>query len=140
MKAVITGPRRGLTSKLELPYLHLEVEYEDLPKVGETIIVNSGSSYTVKNIMWWVQGPENEDYWHFDGDYNAEARHEIVHIDVEPADMKGHDLYGEGKAAGRREAARDLARIVEIARKAGDTTVSAMTQGWLREQLGEEQA
>lgn len=133
MKVLITGPRSELTKDLKLPHMHLEYDLEDLPKKGETIILNGGMGYTVKDIMWWVKGPENDDYWATDRDYSVTAEHEIVHVVVEPRDHKGIDLYAEGMAAGKKQAAADLERIVAMVSKAGDATVAAAVRGWLEE-------
>ena len=123
MKAVITGPRSGLDEDLNLPYMHIELDLEELPKRGDVIILNSGGSYYVKNIMWWVDGPENEAYWSMKGDYNVEGQYQVVHIDVEPDNRP--DRYGypagleEGKKRGGEVYLGELRNMLELARSAG---------------------
>ena len=78
---------------------------EELPKRGDVIILNSGGSYYVRNIMWWVDGPENDAYWSRTEDYEVEGQYQIVHIDVEPDNRR--ECYGyPARAGGRREARR----------------------------------
>lgn len=142
MRVLISGPRSGLTEKLELPHLHIELDLEELPKKGETIILNNGNSYVVTDIMWWVDGPEDESYWDHNSDYDTtEGRYQTCHISVEPSGYR-NEIYTmdgarkEGFEAGRKSAVRELAsRLLELT-KAGEEFSTPQTQlavvaGWL---------
>jgi hypothetical protein len=139
MKAVITGPRSGLNSDFKMSFLHLEIDYEELPKVGEHIVLNSGSDYVVERVMWWVQGEENDAYWSRTENYEVAAEHEVVYVCVRPADMYAHDLYREGLKAGRREAAAELLELLKLTANAPDSAVPAIVRAWA-EREGKETA
>lgn len=117
MKALITGPRSpmGLYPDKELPYLSLETEFEELPKVGETIIINDGGSVVVKSIMWWVDGPADHPalYSFNGGTYDGEGTAKAVHITVEPEGWS-RDLYAEGREKGRTEALEAFERALSL--------------------------
>jgi hypothetical protein len=141
MRVLISGPRSRYDEDGKLSHLHIELDLEELPKKGETIILNSGGSYVVTDIMWWVNGPENEAYWSR-GDYSTtEGRYQICHINVEPSDYRRQTytmdgMRREGYEAGQKAAARELAsRLLELA-KAGEQFSTPQTQlavvaGWL---------
>jgi hypothetical protein len=123
MKVVITGPRSGLTDELELPWMHITMDLEQLPKEGQVFILNSGGSYYVKDIMWWVDAPENEAYWSRTQDYEVEGQYQIVHINVEPDNRR--ERYGypagveDGKMQGSDEAVAELRRLVDLVKSSG---------------------
>jgi len=119
MKARIIGPRSGLTEDYEMPWMGIEIDYEELPKVGEHICLNGGSIYVVKDISWWVTAPEDEDYWSR-GDYKDKpGEHEIVHIMVAPPGDDDHFDFQDGLRRGRQGAIDDLREAMKLAVKAG---------------------
>jgi hypothetical protein len=146
MKVLISGPRRGLTEDRKFPHLHIEVDLEELPKKGETIILNSGSGYVVTDVMWWVDGPENEAYWTYDSDYETtEGKYQIAHVNVEPSDYRKQAYTmdaarREGYASGRAAATRELRQRLAAAERAG-LTAPEMTMAavltWMAEQEGQ---
>lgn len=123
MKAVITGPRSGLTEDLKLPHMHIEVDLEELPKPGEVIIVNSGSSYYVKYVMWWIDGPENEAYWSRTQDYDVQGSYQIAHIVVDTDNRRERWGYPAGVEDGRKQGGEEflaeLRKLVDLASSAG---------------------
>ena len=137
MKVLITGPRSGLTDELELPWMHIELELEELPKRGDVIILNSGGSYYVKNIMWWVDGPENDAYWSRTQDYRVKGQYQIVHIDVEPDNRR--ERYGypaglaDGKKRGGEEFFAELRSLVDLSQSAGIGDGLRLIDTWLAE-------
>lgn len=139
MKALITGPRsRSSAPDHELPYLHLEVELEELPKVGETIIVNDGNSVVVNSIMWWVDGPDTPEAYSFNGGtYEGAAVQKVVHVNVLPPDWPSDHPYDAGKKAGRREAAQALGELLGYLRAVADAKVlhAAVTE-WVKREEG----
>lgn len=135
MKAVITGLRSGLSAPdFATGALHLDVDLEELPKPGEHIILNSGSAYVVESVMWWVQGPENDDYW-AKGDYRETAEFEAVHVNVRPADIAGHDLYADGRARGRRDAAADLVSLLKLTEQVDGGALRSVVTEWARREI-----
>lgn len=140
MKAVITGPRSGLTEKLTLPHMHIEVDLEELPKKGQVIILNGGGSYYVKDIMWWITGPENDAYWSRDQDYDVEGEFQTVHVTVEPDNRP--ERYGypagvtAGTKAGRQAVLTELRAFVAVVAAAeGDYNRLGMIQAWLEREI-----
>ena len=139
MRVLVSGPRHGLTANLKLPHLHVELDLEELPKRGDVMILNSGSSYTVTDIMWWFDGPENNDYWDYDADYRTnEGRFQTVHIMVDP-DRKPRNYPAEaaerGYATGRASAVSELSgRIAELrtGMHADPEIVLAVVESWLK--------
>lgn len=139
MKAVITGPRHRLTAEnLEFSWMHIELDLEELPKRGDVIILNSGSSYYVTNIMWWVDGPENDAYWSQTGDYEVEGRYQVVHIDVQPDDRREYYGYPAGLEDGRKRGGEEffaeLRNLIELAEAANITRDGAgmkVISAWL---------
>jgi hypothetical protein len=138
VKAVITGPRQGwLNEESKLPYLKVETEFDELPQKGEHITLNSGSVYVVESRSWYVQGPENEEYWNR-GDYTTdEARQQAVHLNVQPAGYKDSRIAAreEGAAYARTSLSARLAAAV----KAGldDSGQLAVVRAWLAEDARE---
>jgi hypothetical protein len=135
MKAVISGPRSNLTADLHLPFMHIELELEELPKRGDVIILNSGSPYYVTNIMWWVDGPENEAYWSH-GDYRTDAgRYQVVHITVEPDNRRKNYGYPagleDGKVQGGDQFLTELRELVCLAQDAGIEGGLTIIDTWL---------
>lgn len=138
MKVLISGPRSSRTENRDLPWMHLTVDLEALPREGEHITLNSGGGYTVIRRMWWVTGPENEAYW-ASGEYEEDGKFEAVHLDVEPDGYRTetYTMDGarrEGYLKGRQDAVRELhARITEL-EKAGLSKpehVTATVLAWL---------
>jgi hypothetical protein len=149
MKTLITGPRSGLTDERELPWMHIELELEELPKRGDVIILNSGGSYYVKNIMWWVDGPENDAYWNRTQDYEVEGQYQVVHIDVEPDNRREHYGYPAGLEDGKKQGGEtflaELRSMVGLAKSAGgldlvDAWLSKHEQALAERKAAEEQA
>lgn len=144
MKVLITGPRSHLDDDRGLPYMHLTVDLDTLPREGEHITLNGGGGYTVVRRMWYVTSPENEAYW-ARGDYEENGEFEAVHLDVEPDGYRNetYTLDGarrEGYLKGHQDAARELAGRLSELEKAGilDADVRmAVVLGWLAMETGE---
>ena len=101
-----------MTADLEMGWMHIELNLEELPKVGEIIILNDGSSYYVTNVMWWVDGPQNEAYW-ARGDYRTdEGRFQTVNISVEPDNRRERYGYPAGIEDGKIQGADEF--IVQL--------------------------
>lgn len=119
MKARIIGPRGGLDENNDLPWMGIDIDYEELPKVGEHICLNSGSVYVVRDISWWVTAPRDEDYWSR-GDYQDKpGEHEIVHITVESPGKEDHFDRQHTLDKGYANAVADMRNAIEVAKKAG---------------------
>jgi len=124
MRAIIAGPRSRITADdPNMGWMHIELELEELPKRGDVIILNSGNSYYVTNIMWWVDGPENAAYW-ARGDYRtSEGRYQTVRINVEPDNRR--DRYGyqagleDGQKRGGEEFLAELRDLLTLSDSAG---------------------
>ena len=121
MKVTISGPRRTYTEPWG--WMHIELELEELPKIGEVIILNDGSSYYVTNIMWWIQGPRNEAYWSMgEDDYRVEGSYEAAGITVEPDNRR--ECYGypagleDGRVQGADEFLAELRGLVDLTKRA----------------------
>lgn len=86
IKATITGPRHGLDLETgKMAHLHIELELDYVPAVGETIVINDGSTYIVKSRMWWAD-TRNDDGYSFHDDLNDDGHLKVMHIRVEPSD------------------------------------------------------
>jgi hypothetical protein len=125
MKVIISGPRRLPDRDLAnpWPHMHIELDLPYLPAVGEIIILNSGSSYVVRRRMWWVDGPENEAYWSWNGDYDTdEGRYQVAYLDVLPSEydepFTPDKMLAEGIARGREEMAAEVKKLLDLAASA----------------------
>lgn len=134
MKALITGPRsHGGDATRDLPYLHLETEFEELPKVGEAIVINDGNSVVVERVTWWVDGPDTPEAYSFNGGtYEGDGVAKGIHIDVLPDDWGRADRYAEGLKAGRRKAAEDLAGLLRLAAGVDGDSLRSLLGEWVK--------
>ena len=137
MKALITGPRSRMFKHPEkdyvLPYLSLETEFEELPQVGEKIIINNGGSVVVKNRMWWVDGPDTpEAYSYNGGKYEGPGEVTGVHLQVEPPDWGSDFPYDEGFKAGKKAAADSLSRLLRLTENVDNPDdLRSIFAGWI---------
>jgi hypothetical protein len=148
VKALITGPRShgqlvveetspGVDHpRFELPYLNLETEFEELPKAGEHIIINDGNSVTVKQVMWWVDGPDTPEAYSFNGGmYEGEGVCKGIHILVE-AEPPYEIPYDAGVKAGRKSAANDLDHLLALLHNVQDgNTMHGVLAEWIKKEL-----
>lgn len=140
MKAVITGPRSSMSDDLERGWMHIEIDLEELPRYGQTMILNSGGSYIVTDIMWWIDGPENDAYWSHTADYNVQGQFQTVHVVVEPAGPGGlrnsaYTMAGarrEGQEQGKADAVRQLQGRLDELDGMPDVVRLAVVTGWLK--------
>lgn len=142
MKVIISGPRRlprRDDPRDPWPHMHIELDLPELPAEGEHIIVNDGSSYTVRRRMWWVDTPQNEAYWSWDGDYDTDQGiYKIAYLDVLPSDydepFTADKMLAEGAERGHEQAAAEVENLLNLTAAPGVDPASAlaMLQEWCR--------
>jgi hypothetical protein len=134
MKAIISGPRNlpdRTDPRAPWAHMHVELDLPGVPAVGEHITLNSGSSYTVKRRMWYVEGPENEAYWGYHTDYDtAEGTYDTLYLDVLPSDydepFTPDKMLAEGTERGREDLAAEIENMLRLADEPGVDPASVL--------------
>jgi hypothetical protein len=140
MKVVISGPRR-LPSRDDprdpWPHLHVELNMPELPAVGEHITLNSGSGFTVRRRIWYVESPRTSAYYGWNSDYETgKGTFDRVYLDVLP---DGYDepftpdkMLAEGTVRGHEQASAEVEKLLDLAAAPGVDPASAlaMLRAW----------
>jgi hypothetical protein len=140
MKVIISGPRR-LPSRTDArdpwPHMHVELDMPELPAVGEHITLNSGSGFTVRHRIWYVEGPETEAYYAWDAPYDtSEGTFDVVYLDVLPDGYDEPFTYDkaidEGITRGHEQASTEVEQLLNLASSPGVDAASglAMLRAW----------
>ena len=142
MKVIMSGPKR-MPSRDDprdpWPHMHVELEMETLPDVGEHIIWNDGSSFTVKRRMFWVDSPEDGAYWDWNADYEGEGHAKVAYLDVLPSYYDEPFTYDkaltEGIERGHEQAAAEVERLLDLASSPDVDPASAlaMLRAWCKD-------
>jgi hypothetical protein len=138
MRVIISGPKRmPYRDRPDDPWPHMRVQLEmdAVPAPGEHITLNSGSTVIVKRRFWYVQGPENQDWFTWDADYKTDqAEAEVVHLDVLPSDydepFTPDKMQAEGIGIGREQAAAEVEKLLDLASGEYPAETLAMLRKW----------
>lgn len=97
MRVHITGPRSDYLNKDHgLDYIGIDLDMDTIPDVGETLIIDNGSSYEVERRMFWVRTvPEGP----YSGDLKGNGEVQAMHLDIQP---RGHAERRAAEAEGRK--------------------------------------
>jgi hypothetical protein len=140
MRVIISGPRR-LPSRDNprdpWPHMHVELDMPELPAVGEHITLNSGSGFTVRRRIFYVEGPETDKYYGWDSPYDTDqGTFDVVYLDVLPDGYDEPFTYdkaiAEGTVRGHEQAAAEVEKLLALSSSPGVDANSAlaMLRAW----------
>jgi hypothetical protein len=117
MKVIISGPKRMPNRNRPddpWPHMHVELDMPSVPAEGERITLNSGYTVRVRRRFWYVQGPENAEWFDLDARYDTDrAKAEVVYLDVLPSDYDEPFTYDKAITEGIERGREDLAAEIE---------------------------
>lgn len=106
MKVHILGPRHRFSlspDKDSTAWLGIDVDMDDIPAPGETVIINGGTACVVTDRTWFV----NYDELDYDGNLTGHGQVETVHLMISPDEAKPA-RYELGYSAARAEFAKQI--------------------------------